>query len=94
MSSKAVCRPCSGECLYIGGLLCSFCFDVNSFSLFLQKMLRVRDEEFSLRERKDNIMHRDRRYLDDYDENDMEPYEHYKDRNAVTTNSYSSTTTT
>lgn len=54
--------------------------------MLLQKMLRVRDEEFSLRERKDNIMHRDRRYSDDYDENDMEPYEHYKDRNAVNTN--------
>lgn len=57
-------------------------------------MLRVRDEEFSLCERKDNIMHRDRRYSDDYDENDMEPYEHYKDRNAVTTNCCSLTTTT
>ncbi|XP_056107447.1 CXXC-type zinc finger protein 1b isoform X1 [Rhinichthys klamathensis goyatoka] len=76
---------------------CDFCKDMKKFGgpnkirqkcrlrqcvVRARKMLRVRDEEFSLRERKDNIMHRDRRYLDDYDENDMEPYEHYKDRNA------------
>lgn len=81
--------------LYLRGLLFSFCFVVNFLlKMFFQKMLRVRDEEFSLCERKDNIMRRDRRYSDDYDENDMEPYEHYKDRNAVTANCCSSTTTT
>ncbi|XP_050978000.1 CXXC-type zinc finger protein 1b [Labeo rohita] len=76
---------------------CDFCKDMKKFGgpnkirqkcrlrqcvVRARKMLRVRDEEFSLCERKDNIMHRDRRYSDDYDENDMEPYEHYKDRNA------------
>ncbi|XP_073682202.1 CXXC-type zinc finger protein 1b [Garra rufa] len=76
---------------------CDFCKDMKKFGgpnkirqkcrlrqcvVRARKMLRVRDEEFSLCERKDNIMHRGRRYSDDYDENDMEPYEHYKDRNA------------
>uniref|UniRef100_A0A673HXX5 CXXC-type zinc finger protein 1 n=1 Tax=Sinocyclocheilus rhinocerous TaxID=307959 RepID=A0A673HXX5_9TELE len=76
---------------------CDFCKDMKKFGgpnkirqkcrlrqcvVRARKMLRVRDEEFSLCERKDNIMHRDRRYSDDYDENDMEPYEHYKGRNA------------
>lgn len=76
---------------------CDFCKDMKKFGgpnkirqkcrlrqcvVRARKMLRVRDEEFSLCERKDNIMHRNRRYSDDYDENDMEPYEHYKDRNA------------
>ncbi|XP_067243379.1 CXXC-type zinc finger protein 1b [Chanodichthys erythropterus] len=88
------CEPCTRteDCGH-----CDFCKDMKKFGgpnkirqkcrlrqcvVRARKMLRVRDEEFSLRERKDNIMHRDRRYLDDYDENDMEPYEHYKDRNA------------
>ncbi|XP_051957149.1 CXXC-type zinc finger protein 1-like isoform X1 [Xyrauchen texanus] len=72
---------------------CDFCKDMKKFGgpnrirqkcrlrqcvVRARKMLRVRDEEFSLRERKDNIMHR--RYSDDYDE--MELYEHYKDRDA------------
>lgn len=76
---------------------CDFCKDMKKFGgpnkirqkcrlrqcvVRARKMLRVRDEEFSLRERKDNIMHRGRRYLDDYDENDMDSYEHYRDRNA------------
>ncbi|KAF4107462.1 CXXC-type zinc finger protein 1b [Onychostoma macrolepis] len=76
---------------------CDFCKDMKKFGgpnkirqkcrlrqcvVRARKMLRVRDEEYSLCERKDNIMHRNRRYSDDYDENDMEPYEHYKDRNA------------
>ncbi|XP_026117039.1 CXXC-type zinc finger protein 1-like [Carassius auratus] len=76
---------------------CDFCKDMKKFGgpnkirqkcrlrqcvVRARKMLRVRDEEFSLCERKDNIMRRHRRYSDDYDENDMEPYEHYKDRNA------------
>ncbi|XP_048029228.1 CXXC-type zinc finger protein 1b [Megalobrama amblycephala] len=88
------CEPCTRteDCGH-----CDFCKDMKKFGgpnkirqkcrlrqcvVRARKMLRVRDEEFSLRERKDNIMHRDRRYLDDYDENDMEPYEHYKDRNV------------
>lgn len=76
---------------------CDFCKDMKKFGgpnkirqkcrlrqcvVRARKMLRVRDEEFSLCERKGNIMRRNRRYSDDYDENDMEPYEHYKDRNA------------
>lgn len=48
-------------------------------------MLRVRDEEFSLRERRENIMHRDRRYSDDFDENEMELYQQYKEQNMVKT---------
>uniref|UniRef100_A0A8C1IUK1 CXXC-type zinc finger protein 1 n=1 Tax=Cyprinus carpio TaxID=7962 RepID=A0A8C1IUK1_CYPCA len=89
------CEPCTRteDCGH-----CDFCKDMKKFGgpnkirqkcrlrqcvVRARKMLRVRDEEFSLRERKDNIMHRDRRYSDDYDENDMEPYGHYKDRNAV-----------
>ncbi|XP_056324706.1 CXXC-type zinc finger protein 1b [Danio aesculapii] len=88
------CEPCTRteDCGH-----CDFCKDMKKFGgpnkirqkcrlrqcvVRARKMLRVRDEEFSLRERKDNIMHRDRRYSDDYDENDMDPYEHYKDRNA------------
>ncbi|XP_059385528.1 CXXC-type zinc finger protein 1-like [Carassius carassius] len=76
---------------------CDFCKDMKKFGgpnkirqkcrlrqcvVRARKMLRVRDEEFSLCERKDNIMHRHRRYSDDYDENDMEPNDRYKDRNA------------
>ncbi|XP_051531939.1 CXXC-type zinc finger protein 1-like isoform X2 [Myxocyprinus asiaticus] len=72
---------------------CDFCKDMKKFGgpnrirqkcrlrqcvVRARKMLRIRDEEFSLRERKDNITHR--RYSDDYDE--MEQYEHYKDRDA------------
>uniref|UniRef100_A0A8C1SAS1 CXXC-type zinc finger protein 1 n=1 Tax=Cyprinus carpio TaxID=7962 RepID=A0A8C1SAS1_CYPCA len=88
------CEPCTRteDCGH-----CDFCKDMKKFGgpnkirqkcrlrqcvVRARKMLRVRDEEFSLCERKDNIMHRNRRYSDDYDENDMEPYEHYKDRNA------------
>ncbi|XP_051967652.1 CXXC-type zinc finger protein 1-like isoform X2 [Xyrauchen texanus] len=72
---------------------CDFCKDMKKFGgpnrirqkcrlrqcvVRARKMLRIRDEEFSLRERKDNITRR--RYSDDYDE--MEHYERYKDRNA------------
>nr|AAI65319.1 Cxxc1 protein [Danio rerio] len=88
------CEPCTRteDCGH-----CDFCKDMKKFGgpnkirqkcrlrqcvVRARKMLRVRDEEFSLRERKDNIIHRDRRYSDDYDENDMDLYEHYKDRNA------------
>ncbi|KAI7795005.1 CXXC-type zinc finger protein 1b [Triplophysa rosa] len=76
---------------------CDFCKDMKKFGgpnkirqkcrlrqcvVRARKMLRVRDEEFSLRERRDNIMHRNRRYSDDYDENDMDSYEHYRNRTA------------
>lgn len=40
-------------------------------------MLRVKDEEFNLRERRDNSYHRRRRYSDDYD-SEAELYEKYK----------------
>lgn len=46
-------------------------------SVFGQKMLRVKDEEFSLRERRDNSYHRRRRYSDDYD-SEAELYQQYK----------------
>ncbi|XP_056590874.1 CXXC-type zinc finger protein 1b [Triplophysa dalaica] len=88
------CEPCTRteDCGH-----CDFCKDMKKFGgpnkirqkcrlrqcvVRARKMLRVRDEEFSLRERRDNIMHRGRRYLDDYDENDMDSYEHYRDRTA------------
>ncbi|TRY66540.1 hypothetical protein DNTS_015919 [Danionella cerebrum] len=88
------CEPCTRteDCGH-----CDFCKDMKKFGgpnkirqkcrlrqcdVRARKMLRVRDEEFSLRERKENIMHRSRRYSYDYDETDAEPYERYKDRNA------------
>lgn len=40
-------------------------------------MLRVKDEEFSLRERRDNSYHRRRRYSDDYD-SEADLYQQYK----------------
>lgn len=40
-------------------------------------MLRVKDEEFSLRERRENSHHRRRHYSDDYD-SEAELYEQYK----------------
>lgn len=43
---------------------------------FVQKMLRVKDEEFSLREKRDNY-HKRRRYSDDYD-SEVELYQQYK----------------
>ncbi|KAG7229671.1 hypothetical protein INR49_012715 [Caranx melampygus] len=42
-----------------------------------KKMLRVKDEEFSLRERRDNSYHRRRRYSDDYD-SEADLYQQYK----------------
>lgn len=44
---------------------------------FVQKMLRVKDEENSLRERRENSHHRRRRYSDDYD-SEAELYQQYK----------------
>lgn len=40
-------------------------------------MLRVKDEEFSLRERRDNSHHRQRRYSEDYD-SEADLYQKYK----------------
>ncbi|XP_030633168.1 CXXC-type zinc finger protein 1b [Chanos chanos] len=87
------CEPCrrTEDCAQ-----CDFCKDMKKFGgpnkirqkcrlrqcvVRARKMLRVRDEEFSLRERRDNFSHRDRRYSDDYDENEMELYQQYKDQN-------------
>ncbi|MEQ2169800.1 hypothetical protein GOODEAATRI_028883 [Goodea atripinnis] len=39
--------------------------------VFPQKMLRVKEEEFSLRERRENSHHRRRRYSEDYDKSDL-----------------------
>lgn len=44
---------------------------------FVQKMLRVKDEELSLQERRDNSYHRRRRYSEDYD-SEAELYQQYK----------------
>lgn len=56
---------------------------------FLQKMLRVKDEELSLQERRDNSYHRRRRYSDDYD-SEADLYQQYKaaglDNSMVTEN--------
>lgn len=40
-------------------------------------MLRVKDEELSLQERRDNSYHRRRRYSEDYD-SEAELYQQYK----------------
>ncbi|XP_072522538.1 CXXC-type zinc finger protein 1b isoform X1 [Salminus brasiliensis] len=89
------CEPCrrTEDCAQ-----CDFCKDMKKFGgpnkirqkcrlrqcvVRARKMLRVRDEEFSLRERRDNIMHRDRRYSDDFDGNEMELYQQYKKRNMT-----------
>lgn len=44
---------------------------------FVQKMLRVKDEELSLQERRDNSYHRRRRYSEDYD-SEADLYQQYK----------------
>lgn len=44
---------------------------------FFQKMLRVKDEELSLQERRDNSYHRRRRYSEDYD-SEVDLYRQYK----------------
>lgn len=43
----------------------------------LQKMLRVKEEELSLRERRENSHHRRRRYSEDYD-SEAELYQQYR----------------
>ncbi|XP_076863211.1 CXXC-type zinc finger protein 1b isoform X2 [Brachyhypopomus gauderio] len=89
------CEPCrrTEDCAQ-----CDFCKDMKKFGgpnkirqkcrlrqcvVRARKMLRVRDEELSLRERRQNMMHRDRRYLDDYDENEMELYQHFTEPNVM-----------
>ncbi|XP_035376515.1 CXXC-type zinc finger protein 1b isoform X1 [Electrophorus electricus] len=86
------CEPCrrTEDCAQ-----CDFCKDMKKFGgpnkirqkcrlrqcvVRARKMLRVRDAELSLRERRE-MSYRDRRYLDDYDENEMELYQHYTDAN-------------
>ncbi|KAI4904577.1 hypothetical protein NFI96_027373 [Prochilodus magdalenae] len=88
------CEPCrrTEDCAQ-----CDFCKDMKKFGgpnkirqkcrlrqcvVRARKMLRVRDEELSLRERRENIMHRDRQYLDDFDENEM-LYQQYKEQNML-----------
>lgn len=44
---------------------------------FVQKMLRVKDEELSLQERRENSYHRRRRYSEDYD-SEADLYQQYK----------------
>lgn len=44
---------------------------------YVQKMLRVKEEEFSLRERRENSHHRRRRYSEDYD-SEADLYQKYK----------------
>lgn len=45
--------------------------------VFEQKMLRVKEEELFLRERRDNSHHRRRRYSEDYD-SEVDLYQQYK----------------
>ncbi|MEQ2201883.1 hypothetical protein XENOCAPTIV_019931, partial [Xenoophorus captivus] len=45
--------------------------------IFPQKMLRVKEEEFSLRERRENSHHRRRRYSEDYD-SEADLYQQYR----------------
>uniref|UniRef100_A0A4W6EM47 CXXC-type zinc finger protein 1 n=1 Tax=Lates calcarifer TaxID=8187 RepID=A0A4W6EM47_LATCA len=83
------CEPCrrTEDCAQ-----CDFCKDMKKFGgpnkirqkcrfrqceVRARKMLRVKDEEFSLRERRDNSYHRRRRYSDDYD-SEAELYQQYK----------------
>uniref|UniRef100_A0A8C7CKT5 CXXC-type zinc finger protein 1 n=1 Tax=Oncorhynchus kisutch TaxID=8019 RepID=A0A8C7CKT5_ONCKI len=83
------CEPClrTEDCA-----TCDFCKDMKKFGgpnkirqkcrfrqcdVRARKMLRVKDEEFNLRERRDNSYHRRRRYSDDYD-SEAELYEKYK----------------
>ncbi|XP_005915340.2 CXXC-type zinc finger protein 1b [Haplochromis burtoni] len=83
------CEPCrrTEDCAQ-----CDFCKDMKKFGgpnkirqkcrfrqceVRARKMLRVKDEEFSLRERRDNSHHRRRRYSEDYD-SEAELYQQYK----------------
>lgn len=57
--------------------------------LNLQKMLRVRDEEFPLMKEQDCSLPRERHLSDDYDEQELELYQQYRaagyeDHNMVT----------
>uniref|UniRef100_A0A8B9J7X5 CXXC-type zinc finger protein 1 n=1 Tax=Astyanax mexicanus TaxID=7994 RepID=A0A8B9J7X5_ASTMX len=87
------CEPCrrTEDCAQ-----CDFCKDMKKFGgpnkirqkcrlrqcvVRARKMLRVRDEELSLRERRDNIMHR--RYSDEFDGNEMELFQQYKEQNLM-----------
>uniref|UniRef100_A0A8C6M5R0 CXXC-type zinc finger protein 1 n=1 Tax=Nothobranchius furzeri TaxID=105023 RepID=A0A8C6M5R0_NOTFU len=83
------CEPCrrTEDCAQ-----CDFCKDMKKYGgpnkirqkcrfrqceVRARKMLRVKEEEFSLRERRENSHHRRRRYSDDYDsEEDL--YQQYK----------------
>ncbi|XP_062842379.1 CXXC-type zinc finger protein 1b isoform X2 [Trichomycterus rosablanca] len=86
------CEPCrrNEDCAQ-----CDFCKDMKKFGgpnkirqkcrlrqciVRARKMLRVRDEEFSLRERRENI-HRSRQYSDDYDDSEVELFHQSKDQN-------------
>ncbi|XP_068171621.1 CXXC-type zinc finger protein 1b [Antennarius striatus] len=83
------CEPCrrTEDCAQ-----CDFCKDMKKFGgpnkirqkcrfrqceVRARKMLRVKDEEFSLHERRDNSYHRRRRYSEDYD-SEAELYQQYK----------------
>uniref|UniRef100_A0A7N6C3W2 CXXC-type zinc finger protein 1 n=1 Tax=Anabas testudineus TaxID=64144 RepID=A0A7N6C3W2_ANATE len=83
------CEPCrrTEDCAQ-----CDFCKDMKKFGgpnkirqkcrfrqceVRARKMLRVKDEEFSLRERRDNSHHRQRRYSEDYD-SEADLYQKYK----------------
>uniref|UniRef100_A0A7N9AQ43 CXXC-type zinc finger protein 1 n=1 Tax=Mastacembelus armatus TaxID=205130 RepID=A0A7N9AQ43_9TELE len=83
------CEPCrrTEDCAQ-----CDFCKDMKKFGgpnkirqkcrfrqceVRARKMLRVKDEEFSLRERRDNSYHRRRHYSEDYD-SEAELYQQYK----------------
>uniref|UniRef100_A0A671W6K6 CXXC-type zinc finger protein 1 n=1 Tax=Sparus aurata TaxID=8175 RepID=A0A671W6K6_SPAAU len=83
------CEPCrrTEDCAQ-----CDFCKDMKKFGgpnkirqkcrfrqceVRARKMLRVKDEELSLQERRDNSYHRRRRYSDDYD-SEADLYQQYK----------------
>uniref|UniRef100_A0A8C5D4T0 CXXC-type zinc finger protein 1 n=1 Tax=Gouania willdenowi TaxID=441366 RepID=A0A8C5D4T0_GOUWI len=83
------CEPClrTEDCAQ-----CDFCMDMKKFGgpnkirqkcrfrqceVRARKMLRVKEEELSLRERRENSHHRRRRYSDDYD-SEAELYRQYK----------------
>ncbi|CAL8337240.1 unnamed protein product [Merluccius merluccius] len=83
------CEPCKRT---IDCAQCDFCKDMKKFGgpnkirqkcrfrqceVRARKMLRVKEEEFSLRERRQNSHHRRRRYSDDYD-SEAELYQQYK----------------
>uniref|UniRef100_A0A672F3E1 CXXC-type zinc finger protein 1 n=1 Tax=Salarias fasciatus TaxID=181472 RepID=A0A672F3E1_SALFA len=61
-------------CTLIISDLYAYSFDT---FIFLQKMLRVKEEEMSLRERRENSHYRRRRYSEDYD-SEAELYQQYR----------------